>query len=189
MKPRLAALCLALLTGCASLSEDECLSGDWAGIGQRDGASGQVAEAQLARHVKACEKVGVTPARAAWQIGYAQGLRSYCTPSKGLDEGLSGRSYRNVCPAETQSAFLRGFRIGTDDFKARQEVNRLQNKIRRLQARNTQILVVLAEKDDPALRTELQGNRFDLLRLQLELGFARADAARTRIAVRDFRAG
>ena len=189
MRAVFAVACLALLTACASLSEEECLSGDWGGIGQRDGASGRVAETQFARHVKACKKVGVTPARTDWQTGYARGLQSYCTPSKGLDEGLAGRRYRNVCPAATQAGFLRGFRIGTDDYQARQEVRRLQSEIDSLRARNTQIRAVLADADDAALRTELRRNRSALLRLHLDLGFARADAARTRRAVRNFSPG
>lgn len=188
MRAYFAIAAVVFLTGCASLSEEECLSGDWGGIGQRDGASGQAAEAQFARHVKACEKAGVTPARAAWQAGYTRGLLSYCTPSKGLDEGLAGRSYRNVCPAGAEPAFLRGFNIGTEDHKARQEVTRLEREIARLKARNTEIAGKLGEEEVKALRLELTNNQSELLRLQLELGFARAEAARTRRAVAEFRA-
>lgn len=189
MKHFVAIAGLALLAGCASLSEEECLSGDWAGIGQRDGAAGRVAETQFARHVKACEAAGVTPQRSAWQAGYAQGLQSYCTPSSGLDAGLAGRSYRNVCPATSESGFLRGFEIGTADHKARAEVSGIQRKIARLQARNREIIGVIGDDGETDLRLELSNNRSEILRLQLELGFARAEAARTRRAVAAFRAG
>jgi hypothetical protein len=178
-----------LLAGCATLSEEECLTGDWTGIGQRDGAAGQVADAQFARHVKACEKAGITPQRAAWQQGYAQGLQSYCTPAKGLDEGLAGRSYRNVCPAGSEAAFLRGYRVGEADYDAREEVRRVEGEISRLEARNAQLRATLATQGDPVLRQELRANESELLRLQLELGFARAEASRTRRAVAEFRAG
>lgn len=180
---------MLLLAGCTTLSEEECLSGDWRGIGTRDGAAGQVADVQFARHVKACEKAGITPQRAAWQQGYAQGLQSYCTPAKGLDEGLSGRSYRNVCPAGSEAAFLRGYSIGEADHAAREEVRRVEGEISRLEARNAQIRAALATQGDPALRQELRSNEAVLLRLQLELGFARAEASRTRRAVAEFRAG
>jgi len=179
---------LALLAGCASLSEEECLAGDWGGIGQRDGAAGLVAETQFARHVKACADTGVTPARAAWQAGYARGLQSYCTPLGGLKEGLDGRGYRNVCPAASEAAFLRGFQIGQDDYKAREDVRRVQSKIASLRARNAEI-VGLITAEDSGLQAELQNNQAELLRLQLELGFVRAQAARTRRAVAEFRAG
>ncbi|WP_296642352.1 DUF2799 domain-containing protein [Roseinatronobacter sp.] len=178
-----------VLTGCASLTQEECLTGDWGGIGQRDGAAGRVADTQFARHVKACADAGITPDRAAWQRGYARGLQNYCTPLSGLNEGVEGRRYRNVCPAATESAFLRGFQIGLDDHKAREDVRRVQLEIARLRARNNEILSLLATDDDPALRSELQSNQSELLRLQLELGFARAEAARARRAVAEFRAG
>ncbi|MCC1481973.1 DUF2799 domain-containing protein [Roseibaca sp. Y0-43] len=178
-----------LLSGCATLSEEECLSGDWRGIGLRDGTAGQVADAQFARHVKACEKAGITPQRAAWQQGYTEGLRSYCTPAKGLEEGRAGRSYSNVCPVGSEAGFLRGYRVGEADYDARQEVRRVESEMSRLEARNAQIRAALAVKGDPSLRQELRSNESELLRLQLELGFARAEAARTRRAVAEFRAG
>lgn len=180
---------LAVVTGCASLSEEQCLSGDWAGIGQSDGAAGLVAEAQFARHVKACADAGITPDRAAWQSGYARGLQSYCTPQKGLDEGLAGRRYRNLCPPASEPGFLRGYRIGADDHAARQEVRKLESDIARLTSRNSQIMAALPAGNDATLRTELRNNRAEILRLQLELGFARAEAARSRRAVSEFRAG
>jgi len=186
----LAPIALVLvLSGCASLSEEECLSGDWGGIGLRDGASGQVAEGQFARHVKACEKAGVAPDRASWQAGYARGLQSYCTPTKGLDEGLAGRSYRNVCPAGSEAGFLRGYRIGKSDHDAHQEVRRIESEISQVQSRIAQITGQLATQDNPALQLELRNNQSEILRLQLDLGFARALAARTRRAVAEFRAG
>lgn len=178
--------CLVLLTGCASLSESECLTGDWVGIGQRDGAAGQVADAQFARHVDACRKAGVSPARADWQVGYARGLQTYCTPSSGLKVGLKGGRYRNVCPAGSEPGFLRGLEVGLADHAARAEVARLQNDIARLQARNSEIITRLAVADDPSLRLELSNNRSEILQLRLEAGFARADAARTRRAVAEF---
>ncbi|MBN2759075.1 MAG: DUF2799 domain-containing protein [Rhodobacteraceae bacterium] len=180
---------MLLLAGCATLSEEDCLTGDWAGIGQRDGASGQVAAAQFARHVKACEKAGVIPDRAAWQRGYAQGLQGYCTPIRGLDEALAGRAYRNVCPTDAEAGFLRGYRIGEADEQARQEVRKIESEIAQLRSRNAQLSAALAATPDPGLSQELRSNEVEILRLQLDLGFARLDASRTRRAVAEFRAG
>jgi hypothetical protein len=61
---RLAAALAALssLSGCASISADECRSANWQDIGIRDGANGQPEE-YLIQHSTACAKVGVTPDR------------------------------------------------------------------------------------------------------------------------------
>lgn len=75
------------LTGCASLSKDACLEGDWQGIGMRDEVAGRVAESRFVSHLIACNRVEVVPDRQVWQQGYARGLESYCTPSSGLREG------------------------------------------------------------------------------------------------------
>lgn len=66
-----------VLAGCASLSEDACLKGDWHGIGMRDGAAGHVAVSRFDSHLRACSRVGVVPDRPAWHQGYARGLESY----------------------------------------------------------------------------------------------------------------
>lgn len=180
---------IAFVTGCASLSEEQCISGDWGGIGHRDGSAGVVAETQFARHVKSCTESDIMPNRAAWQAGYARGLQGYCTPINGLDEGLAGRRYRDVCPPASEPGFLRGYRIGAEDRKARQKVRNLQDEIARLVSRNAQIGVALSSGNDAGLRRELRSNRAEILRLRLDLGFARAEAARRRRAVSNFRAG
>lgn len=188
MRGVLAAMCLILLGGCASLTEEECRAGDWASIGQSDGAEGRAADAQFARHVKACEKVAVTPDKASWQDGYARGLQTYCTPLTGLREGLAGRRYRDVCQAAVEAAFLQGFDLGTADNKARAKVEDLRREISALQASNRRLTGLLSKDADTPLRLELSNNQTEILRLQLELGFAQAEAARSARAVAAFRA-
>jgi hypothetical protein len=188
MRGVLAALCLMVLGACASLTQEECRAGDWASIGQTDGAEGRVADTQFARHVKACEKAGVTPDQARWQDGYARGLQTYCTPDTGLREGLAGRRYRDVCPAAAEARFLQGYDLGLADHDARARVEALRREISDLQASNRRILATLSEDTDTPLRWEMLNNQAEILRLQLELGFAQAEVARSARAVAAFRA-
>lgn len=51
---------LALLSGCATLSEGDCATGDWREIGRNDGLHG-LRRSQLAKHQDACAKFGVQP--------------------------------------------------------------------------------------------------------------------------------
>ena len=55
-----AATGVALLSGCATMNEDQCRVGDWGGQGWRDGAEGRQTS-RLDDHAKACAKYGVVP--------------------------------------------------------------------------------------------------------------------------------
>jgi len=136
----LASGALTLLAACASLSEDQCVAGDWRGIGFADGAQGRSPD-YIARHQKACAKVGVTPDLQAWLAGRQDGLARYCTPAKAYDVGRSGRSVAPYCsPAQLASmrpAYDRGrayHQIGQDIAAERSALSDLDRIIRALPA-------------------------------------------------------
>ena len=54
------------MSGCASMSADECAVSDWNAIGYEDGAQGYTAD-RLGNHRKACAKHGVAPDLQAYQ--------------------------------------------------------------------------------------------------------------------------
>ena len=101
----------AVLNGCATLSEEQCLVGDWYGIGVADGQSGYSFQ-RLGEHNEACASHGVIPDAALYEQGRQQGLRSYCTPQIGFREGRQGDSYAGVCPAHLEADFLAGYSDG-----------------------------------------------------------------------------
>lgn len=184
MRMTLALVTCALLASCASVSREECLAGDWVSIGSRDGAAGRVGTAQFERHMTACAKVDITPDRAAWAQGYEAGLRQYCTPVSGLREGEAGRSYRNVCPASSESGFLRGHDLGITAYRQRQRISEIEREISTLNTRNAQ----LAASKDEAAQREWQANQSELLSLRLDLSLARAELSRIEREIRAFRA-
>ena len=53
------------LVGCASISKDECVSGNWSDIGYQDGTKGK-ARGKLAEYAKTCAKYGAQPNRDAY---------------------------------------------------------------------------------------------------------------------------
>jgi hypothetical protein len=101
----------AALNGCATLSEEQCLVGDWYGIGVSDGQSGYSFQ-RLGEHNEACSSHGVIPDAALYEQGRQQGLRSYCTPQIGFREGRQGDNYAGVCPAHLEADFLAGYSDG-----------------------------------------------------------------------------
>lgn len=126
---------VVLVSGCATLSEEECLEGNWREIGQRDGQAGRTASF-IAEHAKACEKAEVVPNQSLWEQGRQAGLPAYCTPAKVYSEGRSGRSLSPVCPsaqlAELQLANDRGrtwYRLSNEISSLNSEISQLQSRI------------------------------------------------------------
>ena len=179
---RLALLLCLGLAGCATVTREECLAGDWTAIGTRDGAEGREASAIFARHQSACARVDVTPDRAAWQTGYDAGLRQFCTPLGGLRAGEAGRPDRGLCPASAQRGFQTGYALGFSAHRQRARISDVEQEISTLRARNRQL-----SSADPLPR-EWHLNQSELLSLRLDLTLARTELARIEREIRVFRA-
>ena len=102
---------IAGLSGCATMSADECMVSDWHTIGFEDGAMGYTAD-RLGDHRKACAKHGVAPDFEAYQAGREEGLRDYCQPSRGFNLGASGARYNGVCPGYLEVDFVEAYNSG-----------------------------------------------------------------------------
>jgi hypothetical protein len=116
------------LSGCASMSADECVTSDWHAIGFEDGARGYTAD-QLGNRRKACAKHGITPDFASYQAGREEGLRQYCQPSRGFSLGSGGSRYNGVCPGHMEADFVDAYNSGHQLYTLRSRVNSATNQI------------------------------------------------------------
>jgi uncharacterized small protein (DUF1192 family) len=121
-------LAFAGLSGCATMSGDECAMSDWTAIGYSDGAQGYPSD-RYSRHNKACAKHGVTPDFRAYQDGRDGGLREYCQPARGYQLGQGGSAYHGVCSADLEPAFLDAYRVGSHLYTLRSNVSRASSSI------------------------------------------------------------
>lgn len=120
-----------LLSGCgggASVSEHQCVAGDWQTLGYRDGANGVRSTALLA-HQNACGEHGIVPDRHGYMLGWNEGVREFCEPNNGFAVGERGGAYHNVCPAEQREAFLAAFHQGRSLYQARRDLSRIDQAI------------------------------------------------------------
>jgi Protein of unknown function (DUF2799) len=124
----------AALAGCATVSKGECQSGDWYGIGVRDGASGH-GEERFVDNAKACAKHGISADRERWLDGRMRGLERYCTLRNGLQVGENNGSYRGVCTQHDEEGFLRGYETGRELHFARGRVSSLDSEIHDIRER------------------------------------------------------
>ncbi len=121
-------LALIGLSGCATMSGDECLTSDWHAIGFEDGSRGYTME-RLSNHRKACAKHGVTPDFEAYQTGRDEGLGDYCQPSRGFNLGTSGSRYNGVCPSHSERYFLDAYNAGYQLYSLRANVSNANDAI------------------------------------------------------------
>lgn len=123
----LPALLAIQLSGCETMSKEECLSADWYQVGYQDGRDGK-ARSQIEAIAKSCAKTNVTPDRERYFSGRNRGLHEYCTPEHGFYLGKEGTSYNHVCPPESAGSFEAAYSEGHRIYDARQRVRRLEEK-------------------------------------------------------------
>lgn len=121
-------LALAGLSGCASMSSDECLASDWSAVGYEDGSRGYTSD-RFSQHRKACAKHGVTADFSAYQAGREQGLVEFCQPGRGFSVGVNGGGYSGVCSANLEDDFLDAYNAGYHLYTLRSNVSRATSSI------------------------------------------------------------
>lgn len=114
---------LSLLSGCASISKEECANADWEAMGYRDGSKGRPA-AQFDKYQKSCVKHGFSVDFSRYMEGHSRGLEEvFCKPRNAYQLGLKGAGYNNVCPAGVESEFMSAYNYGRDIHKIQKSYN------------------------------------------------------------------
>lgn len=121
-------LTIAVLSGCASMSSEECANSDWVAIGYEDGSRGYTSDKFGSRR-KACAKHGVTADFKAYQEGRDEGLVEFCQPGRGYNLGVSGGTYYGVCDVAMEEEFLDAYRVGLQLHDLRSNVNNANSRI------------------------------------------------------------
>jgi hypothetical protein len=116
----------AFVSSCG-FSAEKCTQADWRAVGQTDGARGASVE-RLQSHVKVCSKHGVAVDQAAWNIGHAAGLKTYCTPQSAYRLGRNGRGLKSVCPDGDKSTLENAHAKGRRYYEISQEIDDLDRE-------------------------------------------------------------
>ena len=154
---------LLVVSSCATLSENECRSGDWYAIGLKDGADGRKPDFIL-QHAKACNEFGIAPKAKPWREGRTEGLKRYCTVPNAYDVGSRGRRLSPVCPAGNLDALQAANTRGLRWHAIGQEIADVQRDIRAINAE-----LAALPPDDPrraSLYSQLSFLRLDLASLR-----------------------
>jgi hypothetical protein len=123
------------LSGCATMSKEECKQADWYLKGVEDASQGYALD-RVIEHGKACARANVVPDMKDYREGHVKGARLYCVPEKGYSEGRKGASYNGICPVETEPKFLRAYHDGQELYTIQRNIDRMATQI---SSNNTQI--------------------------------------------------
>ena len=130
-----AAVVLASLSGCASLSKKECLAADWEDVGVRDGASGRPEE-YLIQHSTACARVGVAPDRERWLRGRERGLERFCVPHRAYSIGEYGGGFDSgICRNFDESRLIDAYEKGRDVYQRVSDLSAIDTEMRDIHTR------------------------------------------------------
>jgi len=170
----LATMAGMLLTGCATMSPEECAVADWERIGEMDARSGQGMD-YFARRASDCADAGYPADQAAWTRGWDVGITWFCTRNNGFRQGLNGYRYGQICPGHIEQDFLDGYETGYAIYQYAERVDRTASEIERergrladLQSENPRDREAIDETRDrlAVLRDRLRREELELARLE-----------------------
>ncbi len=155
-------LMAAVLQGCSSMNQSECVHADWQLIGQADASKGMHSSV-LDEYRSDCAEYAVVPERDAYFLGYQEGLKQFCTRSSGFYHGKKGSKYQGICPVALETEFLEGYHPGYELFMISDVMTQLRvsvsdaerdiRKLRKLISSKEQLLI--SDKSTPVDRTRL----------------------------------
>ena len=135
MKHRaLIVLPMIALSGCATMSADQCATADWRTLGFEDGTRGETL-VKAERRGNACVDHGYIMDRAAYESGRDAGLGLYCTSEVAYSLGESGRSYTGVCVAHDEEVFIAAYQHGLELYAFTSAVSSAGSKLKTAQNR------------------------------------------------------
>lgn len=151
---RLVLLAIAVaVSGCASMNADQCAMSDWHAVGYEDGSRGYTSS-RFGQYSKACAKHGVAPDFQAYQVGRKEGLVEYCQPARGYNLGASGGTYHGVCDVAMEEEFLDAYRVGSQLYTLRSNVNRVNSQIASRESKIQQNLDTIKAKEAALISEE-----------------------------------
>lgn len=156
----------AALSGCQTMTADECKVANWSDIGLRDGMAGK-AMTMLDERSEDCAKAGSRVDTPLYLAGRERGLASFCRIENAASLGLGGTTYAGVCPPHIDYEFRRHHQAGYAVYELRERVREqdersehVQRKLREADRDEDKQLKAAAKDDDrKRIRREFDDRR------------------------------
>lgn len=115
-------LLVIFISGCASLSQSECISANWYDLGAQNALSGKKSN-YVAEHTKACDEYAISPDFTLYKLGWLNGQSQFCNAASGWRFALKGGYYKNTCTRYNERDFLAGYRLGNKKLAKQAEIH------------------------------------------------------------------
>ena len=164
------ALMTLALSGCATMSPEECLQANWEEVGYNDAVEGYPVS-RSAEHREACADTGVSVDFELYRNGHALGLPYYCTRETGFETADHGGEFATQCRRETFPDYLVGYSEGLDVFALKTEMREIEiqidEKSDQAEALLKQIGQLRTARDNPELSKDARRDaRYQLTQLE-----------------------
>ncbi|NRA31350.1 MAG: DUF2799 domain-containing protein [Parvularculaceae bacterium] len=117
---------IVAVSGCATLSKEECEFANWEAMGQNDGQWGETV-GRFQRYSEACSNYGIQADFEAWERGRQTGLTRFCTPQGVYAAGMRRRGNMGECGFDPE--LNRIHRITTNFATVRSQLNSAENAL------------------------------------------------------------
>lgn len=119
---------VVFVSGCATMSKDECKQADWYLKGVDDATQGFALD-RVIEHGKACARVDIVPNMKDYREGHTKGARLYCVPENGYSQGRQGAAYNGICPVALAPDFLRAYGDGQQLYNIQRRIDDMHGRI------------------------------------------------------------
>ncbi len=158
-----------VVSGCSTMSADECRTANWNDIGMRDGLDGAPLS-RLNDRAKDCSKAGTQVDHNSYLNSRERGLQSFCRIENAAPLGLNGTTYHGVCPGRIDGEFRRRHQAGYAVHQLRTKVNDIDSRSNRAQRRlrdadkdeDKQLKASTKDDDRKRIRKEFDDRRRNL---------------------------
>ena len=154
------------LSGCATMSPEECLQANWEEVGYDDAVEGYPVS-RSSEHREACASTGVQVDFELYRNGHALGLPYYCTRETGFETADHGGDFATQCRRETFPDYVMGYREGLDVFALKTEMREIEIQIDQKSDQAEALLIQIGQlrtaRDNPELSKEA---RYQLSQLE-----------------------
>ena len=120
------------ISGCETMSADECKTANWNDVGMRDGLNGKPLT-MLDDRARDCAKAGARVDSAAYSAGRERGLQRFCRLENAVPLGLNGTAYAGVCPGALDHEFRRRHQVAYAVHQLRYKLNDIEGNSNRVE--------------------------------------------------------